>query len=63
MLGRVTRVLLTGADGYIGVRMADLLIRRGFDVVGLDSGFHRVGWLYHSADLRPPITQPSQDWR
>jgi nucleoside-diphosphate-sugar epimerase len=55
MLGRVTRVLLTGADGYIGVRMADLLIRRGFDVVGLDSGFHRVGWLYHSADLRPPV--------
>ena len=55
MLGRVTRVLLTGADGYIGVRMADHLIRRGFDVVGLDSGFHRVGWLYHSTDLRPPV--------
>ena len=55
MLGSVTRVLLTGADGYIGVRMADHLIRAGFDVVGLDSGFHRVGWLYHSADLRPAM--------
>ncbi len=47
------RVLLTGADGYIGVRMADVLLRRGHDVVGLDSGFHRAGWLYHSTDQRP----------
>lgn len=52
----MTRVLLTGADGYLGVAMGDHLIRSGFDVVGLDSGFHRVGWLYHSAELRPPIT-------
>lgn len=51
----MTRVLLTGADGYIGVRMADHLIRRGFDVVGLDSGFYRSGWLYHSTDRRPPM--------
>lgn len=51
----VARVLLTGADGYIGIRMADTLIRRGFDVVGLDSGFHRIGWLYPSRDLRPPV--------
>ena len=47
------KVLLTGADGYIGVRMADVLLRRGHDVVGLDSGFHRSGWLYHSTDQRP----------
>lgn len=47
------KVLLTGADGYIGVRMGDVLLRRGHDVVGLDSGFHRAGWLYHSTDRRP----------
>ena len=39
----MARVLLTGADGYIGVRLGDHLLRAGFDVVGLDSGFHRVG--------------------
>src|SRR5262245_24670308 len=55
MLVQMTRVLLTGADGYIGVRLGDHLIRSGFDVVGLDSGFHRVGWLYPSADLRPAM--------
>lgn len=49
------RVLLTGADGYIGVRMGAVLLNRGFDVVGLDSGFHRGGWLYHSAERRPEV--------
>jgi nucleoside-diphosphate-sugar epimerase len=55
MLGGMARVLLTGADGYIGVRLGDHLLRAGFDVVGLDSGFHRVGWLYPSPDLRPAM--------
>ena len=55
MLSCMARVLLTGADGYIGVRLGDHLLRAGFDVVGLDSGFHRVGWLYASADLRPAM--------
>jgi nucleoside-diphosphate-sugar epimerase len=55
-------VLLTGADGYIGVRMGDYLLRRGHDVTGLDSGFHRVGWLYNSTDLRPKtITKDTRD--
>lgn len=49
------RILLTGVDGYIGIRMADYLLRRGYEIVGLDSGYHRVGWLYNAADLRPPI--------
>ena len=53
--GGMTRVLLTGADGYIGVRLADHLLRTGVDVVGLDTGFHRAGWLYNSSDLRPAM--------
>lgn len=62
MEGVGMKVLLTGADGYIGVRMGDVLLARGHDVVGLDSGFHRVGWLYHSTDRRPPvITKDTRD--
>jgi nucleoside-diphosphate-sugar epimerase len=49
------KVLLTGAEGYIGVRMGAVLMAAGHDVVGLDSGFHRVGWLYNSTDPRPPM--------
>ena len=56
------RVLLTGADGYIGVRMGAYLLGRGHDVVGLDSGFHRAGWLYNATDARPPvITKDTRD--
>ena len=49
------KVLLTGCDGYIGVRMGNVLLERGHDVTGLDSGFHRVGWLYESAERRPQV--------
>lgn len=49
------KVLLTGCDGYIGVRMGNVLLERGHDVSGLDSGFHRVGWLYESAERRPQV--------
>ncbi|MBK8211014.1 MAG: SDR family oxidoreductase [Rhodospirillales bacterium] len=49
------RVLLTGADGYIGVRMGHYLLARNHEVVGLDSGFHRSGWLYNSDDRRPAM--------
>jgi nucleoside-diphosphate-sugar epimerase len=40
------KVFLTGVDGYIGSLLAPLLIERGHDVVGLDTGFYREGWLY-----------------
>jgi len=40
------RVLVTGADGYIGSMLTPLLMRDGFEVVGLDTGFYRDGWLY-----------------
>ncbi|WP_040491421.1 NAD-dependent epimerase/dehydratase family protein [Ilumatobacter nonamiensis] len=50
------RVLMTGADGYIGTRMGGVLIDAGHDVTGLDTGFHRSGWLYHSPEPRPSVT-------
>lgn len=46
-------MILTGSDGYLGARMAGHLIRQGFEVVGIDSGLHRVGWFYHCDDPRP----------
>ena len=56
------KVLLTGADGYIGVRMGHYLLERGHDVTGLDSGFHRVGWLYNTDERRPTmITKDTRD--
>ncbi len=47
------RVLVTGVDGYIGAVLAPRLLQHGFDVVGLDCGFYRDGWLYNDNSPRP----------
>jgi len=40
------RILVTGTEGYIGARLAPLLMANGHDVIGLDTGFYRDGCLY-----------------
>jgi nucleoside-diphosphate-sugar epimerase len=40
------KIFVTGVDGYIGTLLAPLLIERGHEVIGLDTGFYRQGWLY-----------------
>jgi nucleoside-diphosphate-sugar epimerase len=43
------RVLVTGCDGYIGTPLGAVLVERGHDVVGVDTGFYRSGWLWNGA--------------
>jgi nucleoside-diphosphate-sugar epimerase len=40
------KILVTGTEGYIGARLAPMLIARGHEVVGLDAGFYRDGCFY-----------------
>ncbi|MGE3142409.1 MAG: NAD-dependent epimerase/dehydratase family protein [Hyphomonadaceae bacterium] len=47
------RVLATGTDGYIGALLGPYLMQRGIEVVGLDTGFYRQGWLYPAQGDRP----------
>ena len=47
------RVLVTGSEGYIGTILGPYLMARGHDLVGIDTGFHRVGWLYNGIDRAP----------
>lgn len=49
------RVLVTGADGYIGAVLGARLLAQGHDVVGLDTGFYRRGWLFEDGLTRPSI--------
>jgi len=52
------KVFVTGVNGYIGAVLAPYLIERGLEVVGLDTGYYRDGWLY-SDDRRlgvSPVT-------
>jgi nucleoside-diphosphate-sugar epimerase len=48
------KVLVTGVDGYIGAMLAPLLLERGHEVTGLDTGFYRDGWLYKVRNARFP---------
>jgi nucleoside-diphosphate-sugar epimerase len=49
----VMRVLVTGVDGYIGAVLGPRLVEQGFDIVGVDCGFYRDGWLYNDPHPRP----------
>lgn len=48
------RVLVTGTDGYLGCLLVPVLLDAGHEVVGLDTGFYKNGWLYH--DGPAPLT-------
>jgi nucleoside-diphosphate-sugar epimerase len=45
------KVLVTGTDGYIGSLLGGYLAERGHDVLGVDSGFYKVGWLYNGSAI------------
>ena len=47
------KVLVTGTEGYLGSLVAPLLMQRGHDVVGLDTGYYKAGWLYNTSGLTP----------
>lgn len=40
------RILVTGTDGYLGSLLAPTLIEAGHEVIGVDCGYYRSGWLY-----------------
>ena len=40
------KILVTGTEGYIGARLAPLLMTAGHEVIGLDTSLYRDGCLY-----------------
>lgn len=51
------KVLLTGSGGYIGIVTAPVLMERGHEVTGLDTGYYQNGWLYNGVKQLPRTIQ------
>lgn len=49
------KVFVTGVDGYIGVMLVPLLVKHGYEVVGLDTGYYREGCLYNGIEDCPTV--------
>jgi nucleoside-diphosphate-sugar epimerase len=49
------RIFVTGVEGYIGALLAPLLMEKGHEVVGLDTGYYRDGWLYSDRKQIPML--------
>ncbi len=47
------RVCVTGSNGYLGSMLVPELMRLGFEVVGLDTGFYTDRALYHAGTNAP----------
>ena len=47
------KLLVTGVEGYIGCLLAPFLQARGHEIVGLDTGYYRDGWLFSDSKLVP----------
>jgi nucleoside-diphosphate-sugar epimerase len=47
------RICVTGSEGYLGSLLAPELLRRGHDVMGLDTGFYMENALYRSGAMVP----------
>src|SRR6266496_4619856 len=48
-----TRILVTGTEGYLGSLLAPELIRQGYEVIGLDTGFYKDRTFYRDGRTTP----------
>ncbi|MEX2535692.1 MAG: SDR family oxidoreductase [Trueperaceae bacterium] len=47
------KILVTGTEGYLGSLLAPTLMERGHEVIGVDTGFYKEGWLFNGVDRTP----------
>lgn len=47
------KILITGTEGYLGSLLAPILAAQGHDILAVDTGFYKSGWLYHGLSHTP----------
>src|SRR4051812_15665312 len=45
------KILVTGTEGYLGSLLAPILMEEGHELLAVDTGFYRAGWLYHGTPM------------
>jgi nucleoside-diphosphate-sugar epimerase len=45
------KILVTGTEGYLGSLLAPLLMKHGHEVVGVDTGYYKEGWLFNGSPV------------
>lgn len=63
---RTMKVLVTGSEGYIGTNLVQVLLKKGYEITGLDTGFYMDGHLYDDEReeypfIRKDIRQVAED--
>ena len=53
IFGKLMQVIVTGNEGYIGSLLAPLLMQKGYKVMGIDTGFYKLAWLYNGTQQTP----------
>lgn len=45
------KILVTGTEGYIGSLLTPMLMQQGHEIIAVDTGYYKVGWLYNGTEL------------
>jgi nucleoside-diphosphate-sugar epimerase len=57
------KLFVTGVEGYLGSVLAPILVERGHDVTGLDTGYYREGSLFSGRHFRTFPSTVNKDLR